>query len=480
LTQFQKSPVGRSLDEGTFGATTGSVAVSAQSSRLQGRSGAALSIAIIGTGIAGMSAAWLLNKRHRITVYEKEPRLGGHSNTVEVPGPNGPIAVDTGFIVYNERNYPNLTALFEHLDVPTRNSDMSFSASLDGGGLEYSGTDLNGLLGQRINIVRPRFWAMMTDLMRFYREAPKFLADPQAESLSIGDYLTQEKYGARFVEDHLLPMGAAIWSTTTEDMKAYPAKSFIRFFESHGLLSVKDRPQWRTVHGGSREYVRRLTESYRHLIRFGGVKAVRRQGHRVLVEDHEGRSEAYDHVVLATHADEAYRLLRDPDPFEKGLLGSWKYTENRAILHRDPELMPKRRRVWSSWNFIGDRELDNSRSLCVTYWMNQLQSLDPSNPLFVTLNPARDPAPEKVISSFLYTHPFFDRAALESQHNLWSLQGHRHTWYCGSYFGHGFHEDALQSGLAVAEQLGGLKRPWQVEDENGRIHISNNRRVAAA
>jgi predicted NAD/FAD-binding protein len=427
-----------------------------------------------------MSAAWLLNKTHRVTLYEKENRIGGHSNTVEVAGPSGPVPVDTGFIVYNERNYPNLTALFSLLGVPTKDSDMSFAASLGDGALEYSGTDLNGLFGQRLNVVRPRFWRMLSELLRFYREAPKFLNEPGAAIVSIGDYLAREGYGDSFIEDHLLPMGAAIWSTTPAEMKAYPAKSFIRFFESHGLLSVRNRPQWRTVDGGSREYVWRLTEEYRDLIRFGGAKAVRRQGNKVLVEDAWGRREPYDHVVLATHADEAYEFLSDPDPIETRLLGPWRYTENRAVLHGDPELMPKRRRVWSSWNFIGGTQQEDGRSLCVTYWMNRLQSLDPTHPLFVTLNPLREPRPDKVYTTCRYTHPLFDAAALASQQELWTLQGHRRTWYCGSYFGHGFHEDALQSGLAVAERLGGLKRPWKVADENGRIPITAPRQEAAA
>jgi predicted NAD/FAD-binding protein len=427
-----------------------------------------------------MSAAWLLNRGHRITLYEKENRLGGHSNTLEAAGPSGPVPVDTGFIVYNERNYPNLTALFSLLKVPTKDSDMSFAASLGDGALEYSGTDLNGLLGQRLNIVRPRFWRMMSELLRFYREAPKFMDEPEADSLSIGTYLASKGYGDSFIEDHLLPMGAAIWSTTPAEMKTYPARSFIRFFESHGLLSVRNRPQWRTVDGGSREYVWRLTQEYHDSIRFGGAKAVRRQGNKVLVEDALGRREPYDHVVLATHADEAYKLLSDPDPIETRLLGTWRYTENRAVLHGDPDLMPKRRRVWSSWNFIGGTQQEEGGSLCVTYWMNRLQSLDPTYPLFVTLNPLREPRPDKVYRTCHYTHPLFDAAALSSQQELWTLQGHRRTWYCGSYFGHGFHEDALQSGLAVAEQLGGLKRPWKVADENGRIPITAPRQEAAA
>lgn len=437
-------------------------------------------MAVIGSGIAGMSAAWLLNKRHSVTLYEKDTRIGGHSHTVDASTPKGAIPVDTGFIVYNERNYPNLTALFRHLDVPTKDSEMSFAASLEDGGLEYAGTDLNGLLGQRGNIVRPRFWRMLADLLRFYRDAPRLLDHPTPDGISLGDYLRMEKYSDGFVDDHLLPMGAAIWSTTAPEMRDYPAASFIRFCESHGLLSLTDRPQWRTVDGGSREYVKRLTAPYRHCIRFGGVRSLRRGPNEVQVEDHRGNVETYDHVVIAAHADEAFQMLGDPDPQERGLLGGWRYTKNRAVLHRDPSLMPKRRRVWSSWNFIGGCPEGEENRLCVTYWMNRLQSLDSADPLFVTLNPVREPSAGLIIGEYEYTHPHFDAAAMASQRDLWSLQGHRRTWYCGSYFGYGFHEDALQSGLAVAEQLGGQKRPWTVAGESDRIHIATPGRAAAA
>ncbi len=427
-----------------------------------------------------MSAAWLLNQGHRVTVYEQSGRVGGHSNTVDAPTGAGATPVDTGFIVYNEPTYPNLTALFQHLGVATKDSEMSFAASLGGGRLEYAGTDLNGLFGQRRNVLRPRFWRMISDIVRFYREAPAFLKDASAPDIALCDYLRRGNYSDAFVKDHLLPMGAAIWSTTAEEMKNYPAAAFIRFFESHGLLLLKNRPQWRTVTGGSREYVKRLTAPYRNRIRFEGVRAVKRIGNEVEVHSGRGEAEAYDHVILATHADEAFRILADPDALEQDLLGVWRYTENRAVLHNDPSLMPKRQRVWSSWNFIGDQREENDHRLCVTYWMNRLQSLDSQHPLFLSLNPIREPASNCIIREFDYSHPYFDRAALAAQQDLSSLQGRRRTWYCGSYFGYGFHEDALQSGLAVAEQLGGLRRPWDVVGENNRIRILTEARAVAA
>ena len=435
-------------------------------------------IAVVGTGIAGMSAAWLLNQGHDITVYEKEPRIGGHSNTVEASLSSGKLPVDTGFIVYNERNYPNLTALFAHLGVDTDASDMSFAASVDGGGLEYSGSDINGLIGQRSNVLRPRFWRMVRDLLHFYRNAPAFLNEPD-DGMSLGDYLDRHGYSDAFVSDHLLPIGAAIWSTSALEMRAYPAKAFIRFFVSHGLFELVDRPQWRTVTGGSRRYVEKLTEPYRDRIRFDAATKIMRHPDHVEIHDSRGQVERFDAIVLASHADESLRLLGDADDRERSLLGPWRYTKNRAVLHTDASLMPKRRNIWSSWNFLEESRVQADAQICVTYWMNRLQSLESSKDFFVTLNPNHEPPSDSILYETEYDHPFFDTAALETQSRLWSLQGHRRTWYCGSYFGYGFHEDALQSGLAAAEQLGGLRRPWQVADENGRIHVGMIERAAA-
>lgn len=440
-----------------------------------------LDIAVIGSGVAGLSAAWLLNKSHRVTVFEKDPRSGGHSNTVDVITAEGEaVAVDTGFIVYNQSNYPNLVALFEHLGVGTHESDMSFAVSLDRGHFEYSGTDLNGLLGQRRNILNRRFWQMLRDLIRFYREAPALLADNGANNLTLGEYLDTNGYGSAFVDDHLLPMGAAIWSTGAPDMRAYPARSFIRFFVSHGLLDLTRRPQWRTVSGGSRSYVRRLVEQLDKPLLLGtGVRRVWRRDGRVMVETEQGAVEAFDHVVIATHGDQAAKLLADADSDEHRILSAFRCTPNRAVLHSDPDLMPKRRRVWSSWNYIGQRSLKDSRSLCVTYWMNRLQGLESSRPLFVTLNPVREPSPALVLQSVNYEHPVFDSETLTAQSELWRIQGRRGVWFCGSYAGYGFHEDALQSGLAVAESIGNVRRPWRVVDESGRIFLEPARAAAA-
>ncbi|WP_417782604.1 NAD(P)/FAD-dependent oxidoreductase [Terasakiella pusilla] len=426
-----------------------------------------MKIAVIGTGIAGMSASWLLSTAHDVTIYEKDDRIGGHTNTVDVDG----TGVDTGFIVYNEKNYPNLIALFDHFGVETQKTDMSFGVSVGNGEFEYAGTNLFGMLAQKRNILRPRFWFMLRDILRFYREAPDLLAMDQMPSVTLGDFLKQKGYSESFQRDHLLPMGAAIWSTPIETMMDYPLESFMRFCDNHGLLQLNDRPQWRTVVGGSREYIKKLTSAYKDKIKIncGAVQVWHEKG-KVFVEDRQGGVEIFDHVVLACHADQSLELLRDIDGAEKKLLSAFSYQPNKAILHTDASLMPKNRKAWSSWNYLSETTDDQS-DVCVTYWMNNLQHIDGDTDYFVTLNPTHMPKNGHIIRSFLYHHPLFDKDAVAAQRMLWNIQGKGNIWFCGSYFGHGFHEDALQSGLAVAEALGGVRRPWMVENESGRIHL---------
>jgi predicted NAD/FAD-binding protein len=426
-----------------------------------------------------MSAAWLLSQHHKVTVFEREGRIGGHTNTVEADGLAGPVPVDTGFIVYNEETYPNLVALFRHLEVPTKPSDMSFAVSTDGGALEYAGTDLRGLFAQKTNAFRPGFWRMLRDIRRFYTEAPRLLEDDTADALTLGAYLDENGYSEAFLRHHLLPMAAAIWSAPADSMRGHPVREFIRFFENHGLLKFSDRPQWRTVAGGSREYVRRLTAAYAdRIVLNAGARTITRRPGSVTIEDDRGITQAFDHVVIAAHADQALAMLDDPSVDERRLLGAITYHRNQAVLHSDPDLMPRRPAAWASWNYLSRTQDDGSAAVCVTYWMNNLQGIDRSIPLFVTLNPNRPIRDEHVIRSFIYEHPYFDTAAVHAQRQLWDLQGMRNTWFCGSYFGAGFHEDALQAGLAVAEELGGLRRPWSVAGESDRIHLNRARKAA--
>lgn len=430
-----------------------------------------MKIAVVGSGISGMSAAWLLSKNHDVTVFEREERVGGHSNTYLVTGHGkSAIPVDTGFIVFNEATYPNLTALFKHLGVQTAPSDMSFAVSLDQGKLEYSGTGLSGLFAQPRNLVNLRFWMMLRDLVRFYRETPSHAG--KLGLIGLGEFLEREGYGRAFRDDHLLPMAAAIWSAPAATLLDYPAEAFIRFCDNHGLLKFANRPLWRTVKGGSRVYVERLTANYQNSIHTKCAAAsIRRGKDHVVVADIRGAVRVFDHVVMACHANEAMALLSDADATEKALLSTFRYSVNRAVLHEDETLMPKRRAVWSSWNYLGQRQETSANSqLCVTYWMNRLQPLETERQFFVTLNPRNEPDASRILRTETYAHPLFDGKAMQAQQQLWQLQGARNTWFCGAYFGSGFHEDGLQSGLAVAEDLGGSRRPWTIANESSRIY----------
>jgi uncharacterized protein len=426
-------------------------------------------IAVVGSGISGLSAAWLLSKNHRVTLFEKDDRLGGHSNTVNVKGQN----IDTGFIVYNTTNYPNLVAFFDHLSIKTQPTEMSFGVSLDRGALEYAGTSLGAMFAQKTNFFRPKYWGMIRDIMRFYREAPKLLEDNHDDKLTLRDVLVSGDYGQAFIDHHLLPMGAAIWSTPADEMLDYPALTFIRFCQNHGLLQLNDRPAWRTVTDGSCQYVREIEKILDQNIRLNSaVTGIHQENKGVLVECRDGYVEKFDDVVISTHADQALSLLKKPSQDQRTLLGSFKYQKNLAILHTDRGLMPNRDKAWASWNYLGTSSIDASAdNLCVTYWMNRLQDFEAEEDYFVTLNPVTEPKEGTVIRSFPYDHPLFDSKAISAQKSLWTLQGKNNLWFCGSYFGYGFHEDGIQSGLAVAEMLGGISRPWNVDFAKSRINL---------
>lgn len=416
-------------------------------------------IAILGSGISGLGSAFLLNPDHQITVYEKAPRVGGHSRTITVDYDGARIPVDTGFIVFNRPNYPNLSGLFAHLNVPSHASDMTFAASIRDGWLEWGAQDLNTVLGQRRNIFRPRFGLLVRDVMKFNAQAQETVE--RHPELTLEGLIAKLGLGEWFRRYYLLPMSGAIWSCAPCEMMNFPARTLVRFFANHHLLSYSGQPQWRTVTGGSQEYVKRLTTSFADRIRTncGAVAVTRQSDGRVEVRDTQGGCEMYDQVVLACHGDEALALLTDADAQEHAALSAFRYQKNTAILHRDTSLMPRRRRCWASWVYTSDGEFLHPR-ITVTYWMNRLQGIDESRPLFVSLNPKRDIPDEMIFDKCEFDHPLFDTASIAAQPKVAALQGRRGTWFAGAHLGHGFHEDGLSSAVAVARGLGAVI-PWE-------------------
>ncbi len=418
-------------------------------------------IAVIGAGIAGLSAASFLSPSHDVTVYEKSQRPGGHSRTLHIRYDDRTIAVDTGFIVFNRCNYPNLCALFEHLCVPIRDSDMSFALTLRDGWLEWCGKDIGAVFGQRRNLLRPKFLRLVYDVMRFNAGAPAAArTDPR---LTVGGLLRRMKLGDWFGRYYLLPMAGAIWSSPPDAILDFPAASLVEFFANHHLLSLTGHHQWLTVRGGSDVYVARLARSLGVRLRTNcAIVRVARGARGVIVIDSFGEPSQYDEVVFACHSNEALALLDEPSDTERAALGAIAYRPNLAWLHKDPSFMPKRRRCWASWVYHAS-QAGKETALSATYWMNNLQGIDARYPLFVTLNPSRPIDPEHIFDVHEFAHPVFDFAALEAQKIINSIQGRNRTWFCGAWLGHGFHEDGLVSAMNVAERLG-APAPWSRPD----------------
>jgi predicted NAD/FAD-binding protein len=424
-------------------------------------------VAVIGTGIAGNAAAWALSKRYPVTVYDRDIRPGGHSHTVSIDYDGTRLAVDIGFIVYNELNYPDLTALFAHLGVETVASCMSFAVTADAGRFEWKGGGDNwretakGLFAQPRNLLSPSYLRMLRDILTFNTQSVADLAAGLLTGLTLGAYFDLRKFAPRLLTDYLAPMGAAIWSAPSAEMLDFPAENFVAFFHNHRLLQY-DRPAWRTVKGGSCCYVEKLTAAFRDRIRLGcAVTSIERTSHGVVVQDSHGGSDRYDHVVIAAHSNQALAMLSDADPSERAILGAIGYSPNTVYLHRDVGLMPKRKRAWASWNFLRwQRQSGCENDVAVTYWMNRLQGIDDDKPLFVSLNPPFAPAAELTFGKYICEHPQYTAAAFAAQQRLGDIQGRRHTWFCGAWTGYGFHEDGLRSGLAVAEALGATV-PWR-------------------
>jgi predicted NAD/FAD-binding protein len=418
-------------------------------------------IAVVGAGISGLSAAWGLRKCADGTLFEQEARVGGHSATVDVAYDGTTIPVDTGFIVYNTLNYPNLTAFFEHLRVPTKASDMSFSVSIGEGKLEWAGSDaIWKVFAQPQNIVNPRFLFMLREIFRFNQVSVDDMKAGRLAGLTMGAYLSKRGFAERFQRDYLVPMGAAIWSTSVDRMLQFPAESFVAFFDNHRLLGFK-RPVWRTVDGGSQVYVERLLRDLGpRLRRATPVTRVERANGQVLVTA-GGETQAYDAAILAGHSDQSLAILADATPAEQSVLADIRYQANDVWLHRDPSLMPRRKAAWASWNYLSrESAKDLSQHVSVTYWMNLLQGIDRRCPLFVSLNPPVEPRADLVFGRFSYAHPQLDTAALAAQRRLPDVQGSNRVYFAGAWTGYGFHEDGLSSGIRAAEALGG-HFPWR-------------------
>jgi predicted NAD/FAD-binding protein len=416
-----------------------------------------MNIAVVGSGISGLSAAWLLSRQHQVTLFEADTRLGGHTHTVDVTLDGVRFPVDTGFLVFNHRTYPELTRLFDTLGVETVASDMSFSVRLDQPELEWAGTSLDSVFGQRSNLARPAFWGMLRDILRFNRESVREPA--LAGSMALGDYLKARGYGKPFIEWYLLPMAAAIWSCPAAQMLEFPLSSFVTFCRNHGLLQVFDRPQWRTVKGGGREYVNRLAAGIGDIHLAQPIESIRPRSGKIELAS-GSLSGLYDQVVLACHSDQSHALLNTHYPARARLLAQMPYQPNRAVLHSDASVLPRRRNLWAAWNYQSGQGTLSDRPVAVHYLINRLQPLPTATPVIVSLNPLQDPDPARVHGEFHYSHPVFTRHATSVQRQIIAGNGHDGIWLAGAWLGYGFHEDGLASALWVARQLN-VAAPWQ-------------------
>lgn len=414
-------------------------------------------IAVIGGGVAGITAAHLLQEKHQVTLYEKNDYVGGHTHTIVIPdGPDAGTPVDTGFIVFNDQTYPILNGFFRELGVAIDKSDMSFSYFDEKSGFQYASSDIDSLFAQRRNLLDPGYWAVLAQILRFNQLVQCGLSRGTLENLTLGRFLRRHRFTARFREQYLFPMVAAIWSAPDLEVDRFPLLTLARFFNNHGLLSTYRHPQWYYVSGGSHSYVNAFLNRFNGEV-FTGTRTIslQRREDGVILKTDDGSTRSFDKAVIAAHADEALRLLADPSDDERRLLGAWRYSHNRTILHTDPAWMPSNPKAWASWNVFRAKRSPDHAPVTLTYHMNRLQRLPTRTPYLVTLNPFRPIADEKIIAEMTYTHPIYTFESLGTQAELPTLNGVRHTFFCGSYFGYGFHEDAARSGVQVAAALGG-------------------------
>lgn len=408
-------------------------------------------IAVIGSGISGLAAAWLLSRQHLVTLFEADDRLGGHTHTHQIDLRGHSYAVDTGFIVHNPANYPLLNQLLSELGVASQPTTMSFSVHNEASGLEYNAATLDTLFCQRRNVASPRFLGMVRDILRFYREAPALLLQP-GQGPTLGEFLSSHGYGAGFRDDHLVPMASALWSSPAEQILSFPAHYLVRFMANHQMLQVADRPEWRVVSGGSSSYIHAMRLSWAVQERLScAVQSVSRLPDGVLVTSGHG-TERFDHIVLACHGDQALALLHDADAAERSVLGAMRYQPNDTVLHTDARLLPRRRKAWAAWNARVPQV--PTQTCTVSYCMNLLQGLDAPEPLIVTLNGTQDIDPGKILKRMQYHHPVYTHESVAAQARKPEIQGRRRTWFAGAYWGWGFHEDGMRSAVEVASALG--------------------------
>lgn len=411
-------------------------------------------IAIIGAGVAGITTAHLLQRNATVKIFDKNKRLGGHTNTITLEDcPDAGIGVDTGFIVCNDKTYPLFHQLLEDLNCPVRDSNMSFGFASERTNFYYAGTSLSGMFAQKRNIFRPSFYGFINEILSFGKKAIADLESDSVGDISLDEYTRDLKPETR--SRYIIPMAAAIWSATQNDIMKFPARTLLHFWRNHGLLSLKDRPQWQTVDGGSHAYLKSFSRSFCGQIALDArIQTVRRSDKHITIVHADGYEEDFDKVIFAAHANESLALLENPTEDEQRLLGAWTYQDNRTLLHTDPSFMPANRRAWASWNYLERKVDDPDAPVPVTYHMNRLQGLTTHEEYFVTLNPDREPSDGALIKDIMYQHPVFSSDAVATQPNLPTLNGKQNTWFCGSYFGYGFHEDAVRSGVQVAKDFG--------------------------
>ena len=417
-----------------------------------------MKIAVIGSGISGLAISYLLNKKHNITLFEKNDYIGGHSRTVEINDNGKMLAVDTGFIVFNKQNYPLLTSLFKHLDIKVIKSAMSFGVSIDQGEIEYGTNTISSFFGQKKNLASLSFLKMIYDIFRFNSKAK--VTVEQNSSINLGQLLEILKLSTWFKEYYLLPMGGSIWSTSVKEMLNFPAITFINFFDNHGLLSISNQPQWYTVEGGSKEYVKKISQSFLEKIKLNArIEKVVRGDDCIEIHHKNKIVDKFDHVILATHSDTSLKLLESPSKLEQDILGSINYQKNLMVLHSDINFMPRRKKTWSSWVYLSNSN-NSEKQVSLSYWMNNLQRLNTATPIIITLNPATQPNASLIYDVYEFEHPVFNQKAIDAQKNIFKIQGKNSVWYCGAWQRHGFHEDGLLSAVNLAKKFD-VNIPWQ-------------------